>query len=57
MPHHEETCLWGFRPGLTQAGVVEGLYNLCSENKGADQLCSYCAADLRHFAFEKKQDF
>ena len=27
--------------------VVEGFYYLCSENKGADQLRSYCAADLR----------
>ena len=26
---------------------VEGLHYLCSENKGADQLRSYCAADLR----------
>ena len=26
---------------------VEGLYYLCSENKGADQLCGYCTADLR----------
>ena len=26
---------------------VEGLYYLCSENKGADQLCGYHAADLR----------
>ena len=26
---------------------VEGSYCLCSENKGADQLRSYCAADLR----------
>ena len=26
---------------------VEGLYYLCSENKGADQLRSYCEADLR----------
>ena len=25
---------------------IEALYNLCSENKGADQLCSYCQADL-----------
>ena len=25
----------------------ERLYDLCSENKGADQLRSYCAADLR----------
>ena len=27
--------------------VVEGLYYPCSENKGADQLRMYCAADLR----------
>ena len=26
---------------------VEGLYYLCSETKGADQLRSYCTADLR----------
>ena len=26
---------------------VEGLYYPCSDNKGADQLHSYCAADLR----------
>ena len=26
---------------------VEGLYFLCSKNKGADQLRSYCEADLR----------
>ena len=26
---------------------VEGLYYLCSENKGADQLRGYCEADLR----------
>ena len=25
----------------------EGLYYPCSENKGTDQLCSYCTADLR----------
>ena len=25
---------------------IEGLYYLCSENKGADQLCGYCTADL-----------
>ena len=23
------------------------MYYSCSENKGADQLCSYCTADLR----------
>ena len=27
--------------------VEEGLYYPCSENKGADQLRSYCTADLR----------
>ena len=25
---------------------VEGFYNLCSENKGADQLCGYLTANL-----------
>ena len=25
----------------------EGLHDPCSKNKGADQLCSYCTADLR----------
>ena len=25
----------------------EGLYYPCIENKGADQLCSYCTVDLR----------
>ena len=27
--------------------IVEGLYYLCSENKGTDQLRGYCEADLR----------
>ena len=27
--------------------VDEELYYLSSKNKGADQLCSYCTADLR----------
>ena len=31
---------------------VVGLYNLCSENKGADQLQGYCAADL-HICLHK----
>ena len=26
----------------------EGLYSPCRENKGADQLLSYCEADLHH---------
>ena len=29
----------------------EELYYPCSENKGADQLCSYCTADLRLCCF------
>ena len=34
-----------------------GLNYLCSENKGADQLCGYSAADLRLcFHIFKKQD-
>ena len=27
--------------------VEEGLYYMCGENKGADQLCNYYTADLR----------
>ena len=27
--------------------IEEELYYPCSENRGADQLCSYCTADLR----------
>ena len=30
------------------------MYYPCSENKGADQLCSYCTADLR-LCFEHMQ--
>ena len=30
--------------------VEEELYYPCSENKGADQLCSYCTADLSLFS-------
>ena len=38
--------------------VVEGLYYLCSENKGADQLCGYHEADLLLcFRICKKQIF
>ena len=37
---------------------AEGLYYQCSENKGADQLCRYWAADLRLcFHICKKQVF
>ena len=35
---------------------VEGLYYLCSENKGADQLRGYREADLRlFFAYAKSR--
>ena len=49
-PRCEKT---GLRPGPSQTRLynhiqkVEGLYYPYSENKGADQLRSYCAADLR----------
>ena len=58
-PRCEKTSLRGFRPCPTQTGlyshrrlkfriwVVEGVYYPYSENKDADQLRSYCAADLR----------
>ena len=37
---------------------VEGLYYLCKENKGADYLSGYHAADLRlYFRIWKKQVF
>ena len=37
---------------------MEGLFYLFSENKGADQLRSYCAADLRlYFRICKKPVF
>ena len=38
--------------------VVEGLYYVCSEIKGADQLCGNCAADLRLlFSNMQKADY
>ena len=50
----------GFRPGPTQTGLYshrgrlvreeEGCYYLCTKNKGTDQQCSYCRADL-HLCF------
>ena len=41
-----------------QMYVVEGLYYLSHENKGADQLHSYCEGDLRLcFRLFKKQVF
>ena len=35
----------------------EGVYYPCNENKGADQLRSYCEADLRLFSPKKNVDF
>ena len=59
-PSHEKTNNLGFGPDPTQTGlyshrrrleawaeVEEILYCLCTENKGADQLCSNRTADLR----------
>ena len=44
---HKPGCTSHRRRGLKfRILVVEGLYYPYSENKGADQLRSYCAADL-----------
>ena len=68
-PRCEKTGLRGFPPGPTQTGLynhrkwfriqeVEGLYYLCSENKGADQLRGCREADLRLcFRIMQKADF
>ena len=41
-----------------QIKVEVELYYLCSENKGTDQLCSYCTADLRlMFSPKQNRDF
>ena len=61
-PPLEKTCLWGFRPSLTQTRPpatedgwrleISDLENIGivlyirSENTGADQLRDHCAADL-----------
>ena len=49
-PPREKTNNLCLTPGPTQTRSLEfqileeeGLYCLCSENKGIDQLCSYCA--------------
>ena len=48
-PLRQKTNNLGFRSGPTQTGLCnhrerlgEGMYYLRSENKGVDQLCSYC---------------
>ena len=41
---HPQKMARGLNFGIYE---VEGLHYLCSENKGADQLRGYCAADLR----------
>ena len=47
----EKTGLREFQPGLVQTGLYSHRRRLeeipCAENKGADQLCNYCTADLR----------
>ena len=59
-PRLKKNCLRDFRPvqplnmvkGLTfWIKEIEGLYYLCSENKDADQLHGYSAADLHLFFF------
>ena len=53
-PHCEKPCLRGFPTRFDTNFAVQpqkmarGLKfrNLCSENKGADQLPGYCAADM-----------
>ena len=52
-PRYKKTCIRGttqpqkIARGMFRIKEVEGLYCLCSENKGADQLCNYCAAGLQ----------
>ena len=69
----DETCLRGFRQGLTQTRMdshrrcleslkfqikeVEELYYLSSKNKGADQLGSTQVKSAFVFAYAKKQNF
>ena len=68
-PRQEETGFWDFRPGPIQTGlythrqkpefwvyVEEELYYLCRENKGADQLCSYCTAVRSAPLFSHRQN-
>ena len=72
MSHITRKPVWGFRPSLIQPvqprkvarGLKflieeeEGLQYLCSENKGADQLHGYRAADLHHcLRIRKKTSF
>ena len=60
--------LQGFQPVLTKTGqfatglkfrikVVKGLCYICSENKGADQLHGYRAADTRLCFQKRSNDF
>ena len=52
--HHEETFLWDFRPGLKMfkglkflIKIEEGMYYLCRDNNGGDQLHGHHASGLR----------
>ena len=69
--HHEKTCLWIFRPDpaktctITDDWILDisdlgkrGVVQLCSKNKGADQLHDDCTADPHLcFCICKKQVF
>ena len=56
-PLHEKTNKLGFRPGLTQTSLYclrrrldlgkRGIVLSVKRKQSADQLCSYCTADLR----------
>ena len=36
---------------------ADGMFLICSKNKGVDQLCDYRAADLRRFSHMQKHVF
>ena len=48
-----------FRSLIFKIQVDGVMYHPCSENQGADQLCSYCEAELHFFLFSHrpKSDF
>ena len=55
--HKPDYTVRGLKLGIWE---VEGLYYLCCENKDADQLCGYCAADqicAFVFIYMQKADF
>ena len=56
-PVFEASNLVQYNFGFREAREEEGLYYLCSENKGADQLCDYRTADLLLFTQLQKAGF